>query len=196
MTSPEGSLARVHALVDGLLAFSRAGGQPEPGSSTEIAPVVADVVDGLSGQANDHRIALSASAVPQGTIACTTGVLTSLISNLVGNAIKYMGDAPVRRIDLRTVDAGDRWRIEVEDTGSGIPLEHQERIFQPYVQLGGNTHGIGLGLATVDRLVRGHGGSLGVISAPRRGSLFWFELPKPIAARPELVPCRGLLEQA
>lgn len=172
------AVARVHALVDGLLAFSRAGGRPEPGSSTEIPPVIADVVDALSAPASEHRIALSASAVPQGTVACTTGVLTSLISNLVGNAIKYMGDAPVRRIDVRVVDAGDRWRVEVEDTGAGIPLEHQERIFQPYVQLGRSGPGIGLGLATVDRLVRGHGGMLGVISAPRRGSLFWFELPK------------------
>ena len=190
------AVTRVRTLVDGLLAFSRAGGQPEPGSSTEIAPVIADVVDGLSSRASEHRIALSASAVPQGAIACTTGVLTSLISNLVNNAIKYMGDAPVRRIDLRTLDAGDRWRIEVEDTGPGIPLEHQERIFQPYVQLGGSAPGIGLGLATVDRLVRGHGGTLGVISAPRRGSLFWFELPKSTAAQPELVPCRGSVEHA
>lgn len=190
------AVTRVHTLVDDLLAFSRAGGQPEPGSSTEIAPVIADVVDGLSGQANEHRIVLIAGAVPPGVIACTRGVLTSLISNLVSNAIKYMGDAPVRRIDLRTVDAGDRWRIEVEDTGPGIPLEHQERIFQPYVQLGGNAPGIGLGLATVDRLVRGHGGSLGVISAPRGGSQFWFELRKPPVARPEPVQRRGVLEHA
>lgn len=176
------AVARVHALVDGLLAFSRAGGKPEPGASTEIAPVIADVVDGLSGQASEHRIALSASAVPPGQVACSTGVLTSVISNLVANAIKHMGDAPVRRVELRTLDAGERWRIEVEDTGPGIPLEHQERIFQPYVQLGGSlggsAPGIGLGLATVDRLVRGHGGTLGVISAPRQGSLFWFELPR------------------
>ncbi len=172
------AVTRVHALVDGLLAFSRAGGQPEPGSSTEIAPVIADVLDDLSSSASEHRIALSASAVLQGTIACTRGVLTSLISNLVSNAIKYMGDAPVRRIEVRIVDAGDRWRIEVEDTGPGIPLEHQERIFQPYVQLGGHGSGIGLGLATVDRLVRGHGGRLGVSSAPPRGALFWFELLK------------------
>lgn len=190
------AVARVHALVDGLLALSRAGGQPQPGASTEIAPVIADVVDDLSGQANEHRIALSARAVPQGEIACTTGVLTSLISNLVGNAIKYMGDAPVRRIELRAVDAGDRWRIEVEDTGPGIPLEHQERIFQPFVQLESRAPGIGLGLATVDRLVRGHGGTLGVISAPAQGSLFWFELPKPTAAQPDLVQRRGSLEHA
>jgi signal transduction histidine kinase len=172
------AVTRVHVLVDGLLAFSRAGGQPEPGSSTEVAAVIADVVDGLSGTASEHGIALVASAVPRGAIACTTGVLTSVISNLVGNAIKYMGDAPVRRIEVRVVEAGDRWRIEVADTGPGIPLADQDRIFEPYVQLGRNGSGIGLGLATVDRLVRGHGGTLGVISAARQGSLFWFELRK------------------
>lgn len=180
------AVARVHALVDGLLAFSRAGGQPEPGASTEIASVIADVVDGLGGQARERRIRLVAGAMPDGSIACSKGVLVSLISNLVRNAIKYMGDAIERRIDLRVVNAGERWRFEVADTGPGIPAEQQQRIFQPYVQLGHGTVGIGLGLATVDRLVRAHSGSLGVVSSPGRGCLFWFEIPKAIAAPAEV----------
>ncbi|MGE3544503.1 MAG: ATP-binding protein, partial [Kofleriaceae bacterium] len=181
------AVTRVHVLVDGLLAFSRAGGQPEPGVSTEIAPVIADVVDGLSGQAKERRIELMVSSIPAGSVACSSGILTSMVSNLVRNAIKYMGEAPERRIDVRVVDGHDRWRFEVEDTGPGIPLEHQQRIFQPYVQLGRRAEGIGLGLATVDRLVRAHGGSLGLSSPPDHGCLFWFELPKAISTQPGAV---------
>jgi signal transduction histidine kinase len=174
------AIHRVHTLVDGLLAFSRAGGRPEPGVSTEIAPLIVELIDGLTLQARQQRIALELAAVPAGTVACSPGVLTSLISNLVRNAIRYMGDAPSRRIDVRVLDAGERWRFEVQDTGAGIPVEQQQLIFEPYVQLGRSDTGIGLGLATVDRLVRAHGGSLGVVSAPGRGALFWFELPKSI----------------
>ncbi len=171
---------RVHTLVDGLLTFSRAGGEPAPGVSTELGPVFADTLGELSLQATQQHIALEAAPVPNGAVACSPGVLTSLISNLVTNAIRYMGDPPRRRIDVRVIDAGARWRVEVQDTGPGVPLDQQQRIFEPHVQLGRGA-GIGLGLATVDRLVRAHGGSLGVISPSTGGSLFWFELPKAIA---------------
>ena len=172
---------RVHTLVDGLLAFSRAGGHPSPGRSTKVAPVIADVCDDLTLQARQQRITLAVAPIPDAVVACSPGVLTSVVSNLVGNAIRYMGDAPKRRIDVRVLDAGGRWRVEVEDSGPGIPHDQQQRIFEPYVQLGNGDAGLGLGLATVDRLVRAHGGSLGVLSPAGRGSLFWFELPKMIA---------------
>jgi signal transduction histidine kinase len=190
------AVERVQTLVDGLLAFSRAGGKPDPGVATAIAPVVSDVVDGLSGQAKEQRIALTVSPVPEGAIGCSAGVLTSLLSNLIRNSIKYMGDSTERRISLRVTDAGDRWRVEVEDTGPGIPPDQQERIFQPYVQLRHGGSGIGLGLATVDRLVRAHAGSLGVTSSPGKGCLFWFELPKRLAMQPEPARARAPLEPA
>jgi signal transduction histidine kinase len=176
------AIHRVHTLVDDLLAFSRAGGQPEPGASAELAAVIDDVIAELAAEASARDIALVVAPVPDGAIACAAGVLTSLISNLIRNAIKYMGDAAERRIDVRVREAGARWRVEVEDTGPGIPTAQQARIFQPYVQLARGAAGIGLGLATVDRLVRAHGGEVGVVSSPGRGARFWFELPR--ATRP------------
>lgn len=177
------AVARVQTLVDGLLAFSRAGGRPEEGLSTEIEPVITEVVDELTPLATQGGIALTVSPVPRGSVACSSGVLTSLVTNLVRNAIKYMGDSAQRRIDIRVLEAGERWRVEVEDTGPGIPEEAQSRIFQPYVRLTRGGQGIGLGLATVYRLVHGHEGALGLVSPPEGGSLFWFELPKANGAR-------------
>lgn len=175
-----GAIARVHMLVDDLLTFSRAGGQPEPGVTTSIAPVISGVVDELRPQAQKANIELRAGTIPEGAVACSSGVLTSLVANLLRNSIKYMGTATERRIELRVRDAQGRWRFEIEDTGPGIPREQQARIFEPYVQLARGSSGVGLGLATVDRLVRAHGGSLGVVSpAPSgQGSMFWFELPR------------------
>jgi len=170
------AINRVKTLVEDLLAFSRAGGQPEPGACTSLARVIRDLADGLAPQARDKKIELVVSPLPEGAIACSAGVLTSIVGNLVSNALKHMGNAAERRIEVGAFDVGTRWRIEVRDTGPGIPEAEQARIFQPYVQLG-HAPGIGLGLATVDRLVRAHRGSLGVISSGH-GSVFWFVLPK------------------
>ena len=186
------AVARVHSLVEGLLAFSRAGGQPEPDASTELAPVIADIVGGLGSQAAAQHIELVAGPVPSGSIACSEGVLGSVVSNLIRNAIKYMGDARERRIDVRVVSAGTRRRVEVADTGPVIPSAQQAKIFHPYVQLGHGAAGIGLGLATVDRLVRAHAGSLGVESAPGKGSRFWFEIPKAAPAVADVEHDRAL----
>ncbi len=172
------SVQRVKTLVDGLLEFSRAGGRPEPGIATPLRPLVAEILDELRPQATQERIALESADIPEGRIACSPGVLASLLSNLVRNAIRYMGTGETRRIDVRVLEAGERWRFEVQDTGPGIPVDQQHRIFEPHVQLAHGTQGIGLGLATVDRLVRAHAGALGVISTPGSGALFWFELPR------------------
>jgi signal transduction histidine kinase len=181
-------LQRVQTLVDGLLGFSRAGGHPEPGETAELAPVLGDLIDGLQAQAQERDIVLSLKPVPAGAVACSRGVLTSIATNLVRNALKYMGDAPERRVTVEVREAADRWRFEVSDTGPGIPEDQQARIFEPYIQLARTGGGIGLGLATVDRLVRAHNGAVGVRSRVGAGSTFWFELPKvALAARPVAV---------
>jgi signal transduction histidine kinase len=104
-------------------------------------------------------------------------VLLSLLGNLLRNGIKYLGRAEVREVSLRVRARRGRVIFEVEDTGPGIPAQLGHRIFEPYVR-GPNTSapGIGLGLATVKRLVDSHGGSLGIRTAARGGAIFWFEL--------------------
>jgi signal transduction histidine kinase len=90
-----------------------------------------------------------------------------------------MSDAVERQVSVRISESGARWRLEVQDTGPGIPPGQEQRIFEPHVQLDRVPGGIGLGLATVDRLVKAHGGTLGVVSPPGSGALFWVELPSP-----------------
>ncbi len=172
------ALQRVHALVDSLLAFAQAGGKPEAGAKAELGTVLRDLVDGLSAQAQEQNIALTIAPVPSGFVACSPGVLTSIVANLVQNALKYMGDAGERRVDVRVTDAVTRWHIDVRDTGLGIPEDQQQRIFEPYVRVAKAGPGIGLGLATVERLVRAHGGAVGLRSKVGSGSTFWVELPK------------------
>jgi signal transduction histidine kinase len=154
-----------------------------------LAPVLNDVCSELRMQAQPQGIELELRSIPEGSVACSEAVLTSLVSNLVRNAIKYMDASPEKRIVVRVRDADRCWRVEVEDTGPGIAPADQLRIFEAYVQLDKHSSGIGLGLATVDRLVRAHGGTVGLVSptSSGRGSLFWFELPKRLATQPAVV---------
>jgi len=101
-----------------------------------------------------------------------------VLSNLLRNAIKHMGNSARRKVDVRFEPRHDRVRFEVEDTGPGLPPELVRHAFDPYVRgAGTSVPGLGLGLATVRRLVEGHNGRYGVTSAPGEGALFWFELP-------------------
>ena len=99
----------------------------------------------------------------------------------MGNAIKHMGevgDRPQRSVRVSTAVAGPRVRFEVTDTGPGLPAALVPVAFDPYVRgAGSRAPGLGLGLATVRRLVEGHDGRYGVRSELGVGSTFWFELP-------------------
>lgn len=172
------TLQRVGQLVDGLLVFAKAGGQPSQHSRANVGNVIVDVLDQMrpAAEAKDIEITLAAEGSP--VVPCSPGVLVSIVANLVGNAIKYMGQASIRRIDVRVVERGKWVRVEVRDTGPGVPAALGNRIFDPFVGSAESTaQGIGLGLATVRRLVEAHGGKVDVEANPDVGSLFWFELP-------------------
>jgi signal transduction histidine kinase len=171
------SLSRADAITTALLDFARAGAKPDPGARTEPRTVISDVVGGFAAEAELAGIELHSEPVPPVLVACSTGVYLSLLGNLVRNAIKYMGDAATRRITLRLIDEGSFVRTEVIDTGPGIPPEALASLFDLYFRgQRGGADGLGLGLATVKKLVEGHGGRVGVTSECGKGSRFWFEL--------------------
>ena len=178
ITRGTAAVARVKKLVNALLAFARAGAKPEPGASASVGDTLADLATELEPSATRDAVDLHIEPC-SGAVACAPGVLTSLVSNLAQNAMKYMGDGPLRRVDIRALDRGSMIRLEVEDTGPGLSTDVEDHVFDPYSRGRNATQpGIGLGLATVKRLAESHGGSVGVRSFPGRGCLFWFELPK------------------
>lgn len=170
---------RVKRMVTGLLDFARAGATPDPNARADVAMVISDLAAELQPTAAAAGVELSMTSPPDLFAACNPGVLTSMVANLTRNALKYMGDGPVRRVDVRVLDRGDAVKVEVEDTGPGLAPDIEGRVFDSYARSStANKPGVGLGLATVKRLAEGHGGSVGVSSASGKGCTFWFELPK------------------
>jgi signal transduction histidine kinase len=191
------TLQRVGQLVDGLLVFAKAGRQPSDEARADVAAVVVDVVEQMRPAAEEKDIELHVAARGSPVVSCSPGVLVSIVANLVGNAIKYMGTGTLRRVDVRVIERGGAVRVEVRDTGPGVPAALRERIFDPFVGSAESTaQGIGLGLATVRRLVEAHAGSVGVEANPDVGSLFWVELPRALtssaAPRPRSLSLRAV----
>ena len=107
-------------------------------------------------------------------IAADPELLHRVVSNLVLNAMDAMPNGG--SLTLRTRREDGKVVIEVSDTGSGLTREECERIFTPYYT--SKQHGTGLGLAIVQSVVSDHGGRIGVVSEPGKGTTFVIELPR------------------
>jgi signal transduction histidine kinase len=174
-------IERMDDLLDALLEFARSGGKPVPGARAELHDVVENVVEELTPAAGSAHVDLHVDPFAPERLACTPGALSSVLTNLVGNAVKYVGEGerPVRRVDVHVEDRVETVRVEVADTGPGLSPGVEQIVFQPFVRVGSSkVPGKGLGLATAKRIVEAYGGSIGVRSAPGVGSCFWFEMPK------------------
>ena len=107
-----------------------------------------------------------------------------VLTNLLGNAIRHTASGG--RIAARLRRDGRTVRLEVQDTGEGIPAQYRERIFERFFQVPGTKRGgVGLGLYISREIVRAHGGEMGLESEEGKGSTFWFTLP---AAGPATIP--------
>jgi two-component system, sensor histidine kinase and response regulator len=127
--------------------------------------------------------------------------LRQIVLNLLGNAIKFTekGEIVIRVLPVGPEADGHHLRIEVQDTGIGIPPAHQVNLFQRFAQADSSTTrrygGTGLGLAICRRLVELMHGEIGVVSTPGEGSLFWFTVQLDLAAPPPPPPVNHTLEQ-
>jgi signal transduction histidine kinase len=171
------SLRTIERIVSGLLAFASAGAQPKPGESASVRETLEAVLAEHADSAVQCGVQLDVACEADAMLACAPGVLASIIGNLVGNAIRYMGASPERRVRVRARPRPRSARIEVSDTGPGLPAGAERRIFEPYVRMNQDGGGIGLGLATVKRLATAHGGACGVVAGDTIGTTFWVELP-------------------
>jgi signal transduction histidine kinase len=174
-------LHRVRRLVDDLLDFARAGASDRSGAAADVHDVVDEVVGDLSEIAAENRVELRVETLAHERVACSRGVLTSVVQNLVKNAIAHTGESDVRIIRVRASPGADgrRVRIEVENSGPGMPEGAREASVDPIVRVpGARPAGTGLGLATVKRFVSAHGGRIGFRPTPRRGTVFWLEMPR------------------
>lgn len=140
-----------------------------------LASAVTDLYQDTSLQ-HHIELELPPASVP---LNCDPMRIEQVLTNLLSNAIKYSPDGGLIRV--RVSDEGEHVRFSVEDQGIGMAPVEAARIFEPFARaapLRADVPGAGLGLAVVQRIVRGHAGVVRVDSAPGRGSTFTVELPR------------------
>jgi signal transduction histidine kinase len=170
-------IARMHALINGLLEYSRVnthGNVP--------APVRAD--EALQEALANLRAALQESSAdvtsaPLPTVCADATQLTHVFQNLIENAIKFRAERrPEIQIGSRPHEKG--WRLFwVRDNGIGIDPQYAERVFMIFQRLHTRNKypGTGIGLAVCKRIIERHGGKIWVESRPEQGATFYFTLP-------------------
>ena len=173
-------------IINDILDFSKieAGQLPLEMETVRLQPILDGVVALFGTRARERGLTLTADVSPEVPAVLHTddGRLRQVLVNLVGNAIKFTvrGGVQVRVRRLAAASPRVRLRFEVEDSGAGIAVADQERLFQPFTQFGTGPErkrgGTGLGLAISRRLVELLGGRIGVRSEVGVGSVFWFEL--------------------
>ncbi len=175
------SIAHMRNLIDDLLDMARI----ESGITLRFSPIhlrslVQHVVDGLAVQAQEKGHTISVEVPLDLPVVCADeGRLSQIISNLLGNAVKYTPEKG--HIQIRAEVHGQYVQIAVQDNGIGIAPEDQAQVFTRFYRVRtpvtDYVDGTGLGLAIVKSLVEAHGGQIGLESRLGEGSTFSFTLP-------------------
>jgi signal transduction histidine kinase len=182
---------RANAMLDALLAFARASGSRDADAPADVGAVVKDVLEELAPRVAELNVSIEVQHPPDLCVACDRGLLQVVLANLCGNAVKYLVGQPERRVRITATKDDGFCRLEVEDTGPGIPKQAQQRIFEPFFRVEGTrAPGTGIGLATVRRVVDRCGGRVSVESIEGRGSRFAVWLP--LAKSPDGRAAKGL----
>jgi len=166
---------RLEALIDGILAYSRAGRVVDKPEHVEVPALLSEVVELIAPPEG-----VEVSTPSEGPRLLTERVpLQQILMNLVQNAIKHGCPGERGRVVVEVAPAGARWRFSVRDFGPGIAPQFHQRIFGIFQSLAPRdvVEGSGIGLAVVKRLVESRGGEVGLSSSPGTGATFSFEWP-------------------
>lgn len=173
------SAARLDVMVQEVLNYSRIAKGEIQLQDVNIAEVIRDV---LESYPNLRKAGAISVEEPLPIVRAQPGYLTQCVSNLLGNAIKFVPEGRQAKIKIwaEAEPNGENVRLWFQDNGIGIAPQHFERIFEIFGRINPAQayEGTGIGLAIVRKAVERMGGNVGVTSEPGVGSQFWLSLKR------------------
>jgi len=168
---------RMQDLLADLLAYTQLGADAHDSAEiVDLSAVYEKVIQNLKAAIEESGATVTCDGLPR--VHGHEAQFIQLFQNLIGNAIKYRSDSPLR-IHIAAEEMDGHWRLAVTDNGIGIPPEYHRKIFGVFKRLHGKTiPGTGIGLAICQRVVERTGGRIWVESEPGRGATFYFTLTR------------------
>jgi signal transduction histidine kinase len=169
--------ARMNSMIDSLLALSRLQSQPIKRQPVDLSQLARYVVEDL--RSNEPEREADIQIEPGLVIQGDPTLMRIAIENLVGNAWKYSSQSPATRIEFRRETLGGVPTFVVADAGAGFDMRFADRLFGVFQRLHSakDFQGTGVGLASVRRIIRRHGGDIWAESEVGKGARFYFTLP-------------------
>lgn len=178
------SVQKMEALINGMLKVSRTGRVPIRADQLDVERILEEVTASLSYQIQSASAEVTIEPLPG---CCGDGdQINQAFTNLLDNALKYRDPGRPLRITVSGRTKGREAVYCVEDTGSGIPAEEQERVWEIFHRINprGEVEGEGVGLTLVRRIAERHHGRVRMESQPGSGSRFYLALPRGEQNRP------------
>jgi signal transduction histidine kinase len=171
-----GAAARMNSMIDALLTLSKLSSQPLARQPVDLSQLAAYVAEDLRRQTPGREVLLHIE--PGLQVSGDPTLLRLVLENLLGNAWKYSARCPQARLQFNCESTGGRQVFNVIDNGAGFDMRNADRLFGVFQRLhsANDFPGTGVGLASVKRIVRRHGGDIWAESEPGRGARFHFTL--------------------
>ncbi|HEY6643338.1 sensor histidine kinase [Povalibacter sp.] len=173
----QGAVKRASDVIEGLLSLARIARHELQAEQVNLSEIARAVVDELHDPDSGRDVDICIQ--PEMIARADRGLMTSLISNLIGNAWKYSGKRRQVWIHFTRVQRGNEHVYCIADRGAGFRMEQAAQLFHAFRRLHSleEFSGIGLGLATVARIVARYDGRIWAEAEPNIGAKFFFTLP-------------------
>ncbi len=170
------SCLKMERIIDDLLLLSKISRQPIKREDVDLAETARTMIDGLKEADRERRTEFVAPAELKAT--GDPGLLGIALDNLLRNAWKFTGKTSGAKIELGSSRQNGATVYFVKDNGAGFDMRYVGKLFGPFQRLHAQSEfpGLGIGLATVQRVVSRHGGRVWAESEPHRGTAFYFTL--------------------
>lgn len=169
--------SKMGELIDDLLEFSRISREDMRVERVDLSRLASDILTELKENEPERTVD---AVIASGLVAKGDSTLLRIVlQNILGNAWKYTGKKAVARIEVGRVSVDGEEAFFIKDNGTGFDMAYKDKLFEVFQRLHGSDYeGTGIGLATVERIILRHNGSIWAESKAGEGATFFFRLPQ------------------